>query len=186
MVILMLFKDSIKSDEYNDYDEYFLLWISDKLFKIRKESKDKKPKKPYMDTITLNSAYEKYLKKHKVILDYWTLFDNIKGLKEANLEYMSEFYKLLNNICNTIKEYNDNGVESKKLSKYFNRCLVQYRTLYMNISECNSYLHLLKKLKGIYDDFRNSAIKENGSNNDLPTKLQKLTTLDGVEINGTK
>ncbi|SCL82975.1 Plasmodium variant antigen protein Cir/Yir/Bir, putative [Plasmodium chabaudi adami] len=184
--IFKLFKDSIKSDEYNDYDEYFLLWISDKLFKIRKESKDKKPKKPYMDTITLNSAYERYLKNHKVKFGYWDFFDNIKGLKEANLEYMSEFYKLLNNICNTIVYYEKNDPQSKELSKYFNRCLVQYRTLYMNISECNSYLHLLKKLKGIYDDFRVSAISKSDSKSELATNLKKLTTLDGVEINGTK
>ncbi|SCL90441.1 Plasmodium variant antigen protein Cir/Yir/Bir, putative, partial [Plasmodium chabaudi chabaudi] len=88
--IFKLFKESIKSDEYNDYDEYFLMWLSDKLFKIQSESKDKNKK------ITLSQAYDIYLKKHKVKLGYWDFFDNIKGLKEANLKYMSEFYKLLN------------------------------------------------------------------------------------------
>ncbi|SCL89312.1 Plasmodium variant antigen protein Cir/Yir/Bir, putative, partial [Plasmodium chabaudi adami] len=107
--IFKLFKDSIKSDEYNEYDECFLMWLSDKLFKIHIESKGKNKK------ITLSQAYDMYLKKHKVIFGYWDFFDNIKGLKNADLKYMSEFYKLLNKICITITDYNDNGAESMNI-----------------------------------------------------------------------
>ncbi|KEG00217.1 hypothetical protein YYE_04925, partial [Plasmodium vinckei vinckei] len=184
--IYMKLKRSINDQEYNDYDEYFLMWISDKLFEIHDESKDKKTQKGYVDPITLNSAYEKYLEKHKVKGDYWKLLDSIKGLKNANLRYMSEFYMLLNRICKTIVDYKDNGAESNKLSNYSKKCFDQYINLYLNISGCKSYLHLLKKLKGIYDDFRVSAIEENRSNNNLATKLQTLTTLNGLEIDGTK
>ncbi|KEG00189.1 hypothetical protein YYE_04958 [Plasmodium vinckei vinckei] len=184
--IIIKFKGSIKGEEYNTYDECLLMWISDKLFEIHNESKDKKTQKGYVDPITLNSAYEKYLEKHKVKGDYWVLFDHINGLKNANLRYMAEFYMLLNRICKTIVDYKDNGAKSSQLSKYSKKCLIQYRNLYLSISECNSYLHLLKKLKGIYDDFRVSAIEENRSNNNLATKLQTLTTLDGLEIDGTK
>ncbi|SCL86135.1 CIR protein, partial [Plasmodium chabaudi chabaudi] len=180
------FKKSINNHDYNDYDEYLLMWVSDKLFKIRNESKEKKPKPPYMDTITLNNAYEKHLKDHKVKLDYWYLLGIIPGLKEANLRYMAEFYLLLNNICKTIADYNDNGAESPKLSKYSKNCLNQYQNLYINISECKSYLHLLNKLKGIYDDFRNSAINKNGSKNNLATNLKKLTKPNGEEMNAVK
>ncbi|SCL87118.1 Plasmodium variant antigen protein Cir/Yir/Bir, putative, partial [Plasmodium chabaudi chabaudi] len=180
------FKKSINNHDYNDYDEYLLMWVSDKLFKIRNESKEKKPKPPYMDTITLNNAYEKHLKDHKVKLDYWYLLGIIPGLKEANLRYMAEFYLLLNNICNTIVDYETNGAESKKLSKNSVKCLNQYQNLYINISECKSYLHLLNKLKGIYDDFRNSAINKNGSKNNLATNLKKLTKPNGEEMNAVK
>ncbi|KEG00226.1 hypothetical protein YYE_04915, partial [Plasmodium vinckei vinckei] len=180
--IIMLFKGLIKKDEYNDYDEYLLMWLSDKLLKIRNESKEKKVKPPYMDTITLNQAYEKHLKDHKVKLRYWDLLDMIKGLKEANLRYMAEFYLLLNRICKTIAYYETKGAESKKLSKHSDNCLDQYRNLYINISECKSYLNLLNKLKGIYDDFRVSAIQENGSNNNLETDLKKLTKPNGEEM----
>ncbi|SCL91801.1 Plasmodium variant antigen protein Cir/Yir/Bir, putative, partial [Plasmodium chabaudi chabaudi] len=180
------FKKSIKNDKYNEYDECFLMWLSDKLFKIHIESKGKKNVKNYMDGTTLNQAYENYLKSYKVKLGYWDFFDNIKGLKEANLKYMIEFYKLLNNICKTITDYETNGAESRKLSKYSKNCLNQYRILYNNISECKSYVRLLNKLKGIYDDFRNYAIKETSSNNNLETKLQKLTREDGVEMNAVR
>ncbi|SCL86614.1 CIR protein, partial [Plasmodium chabaudi adami] len=184
--IIMEFKRSIKTNEFNKYDECLLMWLSDKLLKMYYDSKGQNVRKGFVYLITLNQAYDKYLKNHKVMLDYWTLFDNIKGLKEANLKYMSEFYKLLNNICKTIADYKDNGAGSRKLSKYSKNCLNQYRILYNNISECKSYLRLLNKLKGIYDDFRNYAIQENSSKNDLETKLKKLTREDGVEMDAVR
>ncbi|SCL88641.1 CIR protein, partial [Plasmodium chabaudi adami] len=173
------FKRSIEANEYNKYDECFLMWLSDKLLKMHKEVKN--IQRGYMDATTLNQAYEEYLKNHKVKLDYWDLFGNINGLKEANIKYMSEFYKLLSHICKTITYYN-NSAERKEFSKNSVGCRRQYRTLYNNISECKSYLKLLNKLKGIYDDFRNYAIRENGSNNNLAAKLQTLTTPDEVEM----
>ncbi|SCL87514.1 CIR protein, partial [Plasmodium chabaudi adami] len=182
--IIMDFKRSINQNDYNKYDEYLLMWISDKLFKIHKEAKN--IREGYMDGTTLNQAYDTYLKNHKVGLDYWVLLDMIKGLKEAYLKYMSEFYKLLNNICITIAYYNDKGAKSRQLSKYSKNCLNQYRILYMNIPKCKSYLHLLNKLKGIYDDFRNSAIKEIDPNIKLETILQTLTTEDGKEMSAVR
>ncbi|KEG00233.1 hypothetical protein YYE_04922 [Plasmodium vinckei vinckei] len=184
--IYMEFKNSIRATDYNKYDECFLMWISDKLFNMYHESKGDNKKKGFVYLITLNQAYEKYLEKYKAKLDYWVLLNMQKGLKEANLKYMSEFYKLLNNICKTIVDYKDNGAESKKLSRYSKNCLNQYRILYMNISECQSYLDLLNKLKGIYDDFRSHAIKKNSSNNDLKTKLIKLTPKDEKEMKAVR
>ncbi|VTZ66330.1 CIR protein [Plasmodium chabaudi chabaudi] len=184
--IIMIFKRSIKTNEYSHYDECLLMWLSDKLYKMHLKSIGQKDTAEYMDGTTLNQAYDNYLKNYKVGLGYWDLLDMIMGLKEANLKYMAEFYKLLNNICKIITDYNDNGSESKKLSKYSENCLNQYRTLYINIYECKSYLHLLNKLKGIYDDFRNSAINKNNSNNNLATNLQKLTKPDGEEMNAVR
>ncbi|SCL84206.1 Plasmodium variant antigen protein Cir/Yir/Bir, putative, partial [Plasmodium chabaudi chabaudi] len=135
----------------------------------------------YMDGITLNQAYEKYLEKHKGIFDYWYLLDMMRDLKEANLKYMAEFYKLLHKICKIITGYNNNGVQNKQIYKYPSDCSLQYKNLYLNISECKPYLDLLNKLKGIYDDF-SSAIKKKNSNSKLATKLKKLTPQDGKEI----
>ncbi|SCL91808.1 Plasmodium variant antigen protein Cir/Yir/Bir, putative, partial [Plasmodium chabaudi adami] len=108
--IHMEFKSLIrKKSEYNKYDECLLMWLSDKLYKMHLKSIGQKDTAEYMDGTTLNQAYEKHLKNHKVGLDYWDLLGIIPGLKEANLKYMTEFYKLINNICKTIKEYNDKG-----------------------------------------------------------------------------
>ncbi|SCL94809.1 Plasmodium variant antigen protein Cir/Yir/Bir, putative, partial [Plasmodium chabaudi adami] len=179
------FKDSSsRKSKYNDYDECFLLWLSDKLFKIHLESIGKKDVINYMDGTTLNQAYEKHLKNHKVKLDHWDLFDMIKGLKEANLKYMSEFYKLLNLICKLITDYY-NGAQTKQLYKYPADCSLQYKNLYRNIYECKPYLNLLNKLKGIYDDF-SSVIKKNGSNNELASKLKKLTPQGGKEMEAVR
>ncbi|SCL84513.1 Plasmodium variant antigen protein Cir/Yir/Bir, putative, partial [Plasmodium chabaudi adami] len=68
------FKRSIENHEYNKYDEYFVMWLSDKLFKIHDESKDKD------NEITLNQAYDTYLKNHKVNFNYWNFFYNIESL----------------------------------------------------------------------------------------------------------
>ncbi|KEG00180.1 hypothetical protein YYE_04973 [Plasmodium vinckei vinckei] len=183
--IIMNFKESIRrAQKYNDYDEYLLMWISDKLLKIHKKEKGKNIERGRMDAFTLNQAYKEYLEKHKGILDYWVLLDANQGLKEANLKYMSEFYKLLNIICKMITDYN-NGTKNKKVLKYPADCSFQYKTLYMNISECKSYLDLLNKLKGIYDDF-SSNIKKNNSNNDLATKLKKLIPKDGKEMKAVR
>ncbi|SCL85977.1 Plasmodium variant antigen protein Cir/Yir/Bir, putative, partial [Plasmodium chabaudi adami] len=155
------FKRSIEANEYNKYDEYFLMWLSDKLFKIHDKSKDKD------NEITLNQAYDTYLKNHKVNFNYWNFFYNIESLKEANLRYMSEFYKLLDKICKTITDYEINREEITNLIRNSAECSNQYISIYNDIPKCQSYLDLLNKLKGIYDDFRNSAIKETSSNNNL-------------------
>ncbi|VEV54550.1 CIR protein PIR protein [Plasmodium vinckei vinckei] len=182
--IIIKFKRSIKTEEYNDYDEYLLMWVSDKLYKIHKKGKGKKIEKGRMDAFTLKQAYGEYLEKHKKGLNYWGLLDMNQGLKEANLKYMSEFYKLLNIICKMITDYN-NGAKNSKVLKYPANCSFQYKTLYMNISECKSYLDLLNKLKGVYDDF-SSNIKKNRSNNKLATNLKKLTPEDGDELEAVR
>ncbi|KEG03313.1 hypothetical protein YYE_01337 [Plasmodium vinckei vinckei] len=181
-----IFKESIKQLEHNDYDEYLLMWLSDKLFKMYHESQGTNKRIAFVYRITLNQAYEEYLEKYKQRWDFWGLLNIQQGLKEANLKYMSEFYKLLNNICNTIVDYKDNGAESKNLSKNSIGCRRQYRILYNNISECQSYLDLLNKLKGIYDDFRSRAIKNTDSKNKLATNLKKLTPEDGDELEAVR
>ncbi|SCL94925.1 CIR protein [Plasmodium chabaudi adami] len=179
--IFKTFKDSIViKQKYNHYDECLLMWVSDKLFKVHLKSIDKKDVNNYMDGTTLNQAYKNYLEKHKGIFDYWDLFNIIGDLKEANLKYMAEFYKLLHKICKIITDYN-NKSEIKKIYKYPADCSLQYKNLYLNISECKPYLDLLNKLKGIYDDF-SSAIKKKNSNSKLATKLKKLTPQDGKEM----
>ncbi|SCL85945.1 Plasmodium variant antigen protein Cir/Yir/Bir, putative, partial [Plasmodium chabaudi adami] len=174
------FKRSIENHEYNKYDEYFVMWLSDKLFKIHDESKDKD------NEITLNQAYDTYLKNHKVNFNYWNFFYNIESLKESNLWYMSEFYKLLDKICKTITDYEKNREEITNLIRNSTECSNQYISIYNEIPKCQSYLDLLNKLKGIYDDFRNYAIRENGSNNNSAAKLQTLTTPDEVEMDAVR
>ncbi|KEG04427.1 hypothetical protein YYE_01333, partial [Plasmodium vinckei vinckei] len=178
--IITSFKRSIENHEYNKYDEYFLMWLSDKLFKIHDKSEDKD------NEITLNQAYDTYLKKYKGILDYWSHFDIIKDLKEANLKYMSEFYKLLNHICKTITDYENNPEEITNLITNSTECSNQYISIYNDIHKCKSYLDLLNKLKGIYDDFRNYAIMRTDSRIHLETILKKITKPDGGEMDGKK
>ncbi|CAD2099623.1 CIR protein PIR protein [Plasmodium vinckei lentum] len=162
----------------NDHGAYFLMWLSDKLFKIHTKKSKKKN-----DKINLDEAYKKYLDKPNKRFDYWPLLHNIDGLKEANLEHMSEFYKLLKRICNTIVDYKNNGAGSKSLILNSTECSNQYMLLYENIFECKSYLRLLDNLKKLYNRFRYPAIVANKKK--YPTlfnRLQTFTTSNGEDL----
>ncbi|SCL88083.1 Plasmodium variant antigen protein Cir/Yir/Bir, putative, partial [Plasmodium chabaudi chabaudi] len=141
----------VGADKNNEYGEYFLMWLGDKLFKMHEEGK----KKSQSNITTLDEAYKSYLDKNIGNNKYWNVLDNIKGLKEANLRHMNEFYKLLNSICKTIVFYNPKSAENSKnfiinSTESFN----QYMPLYQNVSKCDSYLHLLDNLKKTYEKFR--------------------------------
>ncbi|SCL85934.1 CIR protein [Plasmodium chabaudi chabaudi] len=157
------------------YDEYFLMWLGDKLFKMHNKSK----RKGRNNNITLYSAYEKYLKSHKEYLDYWGLLNNISGLKEANLEHMHKFYRLLNDICKTIVYYIRKDSKNNNLIMNSTECSNQYMLLYQNVFKCNSYLHLLDNLKKIYDNFR-AAVKNVDPKS--ATYLQTLTTKENTDL----
>ncbi|EUD69592.1 hypothetical protein YYG_05194, partial [Plasmodium vinckei petteri] len=129
--------DSLSEDLFNqlgteiedEYYEYFMMWLSDKLFKIAKE-----------DDITLNEAYEQYLKNNIVNFNYWSLLDIKEGLKEVNLMYMKHFYKLLNDICKAIVHYKLNNDDIEKFISNSSDCYNQYSSLYksgMSGLECD-------------------------------------------------
>ncbi|KEG00203.1 hypothetical protein YYE_04945 [Plasmodium vinckei vinckei] len=160
-----------------EYYEYFMIWLSDKLFKIATEGD-----KSQINDITLNSAYDKYLKKNIKNGKYWILLDIKKELKEVNLKHMKQFYKLLNHICEAIVYYNPNDDDIKKLIKYSTDCSNQYSSLYDSVPKCNSYLHLLDNLKKTYYSFIDSDISKNENKHpDLAQNLKTLRTTQGED-----
>ncbi|CAD2096580.1 PIR protein CIR protein [Plasmodium vinckei petteri] len=171
-----LFMKTKGMEIYGEYYEYFMMWLSGKLFEIAKEDDNSK-----INDITLNSAYEKYLKNNIVNFNYLHILDKITGLKEANLEYMKQFYKLLNDVCKAIVYYNPNDDDIKKLIIYSTDGFNQYSSLYNSVSKCISYLYLLDNLKKTYYSFIDSVINENGKNPNLAMKLKTLKTSDGKD-----
>ncbi|CAD2089286.1 CIR protein PIR protein [Plasmodium vinckei brucechwatti] len=163
-------------ENYGQYDEFFLMWLSDKLFKIAKEDNN-----PLINEITLYKAYEQHLKNNIVSSNYLDLLDKINGLKEVNLMYMKHFYKLLNLICKVIAHYNPNDKDNNKLINYSTECYNQYSSLYDSVSQCISYLHLLDNLKKTYYSFINNVINQNGKNEELAWDLKTLKTSDGED-----
>ncbi|CAD2109143.1 PIR protein CIR protein [Plasmodium vinckei petteri] len=161
-------------ENYGQYDEFFLMWLSDKLFNIVKD-------KPQINDITLNEAYEQHLKNNIVGSNKLDLLDKINGLKEVNLMHMKHFYKLLNPICKVIAYYNPNDDDNNKLIDYSAECYNQYSSLYDSVSECISYLRLLDNLKKTYYSYINYVINENEKKADLAWKLKTLKTSDGED-----
>ncbi|CAD2084409.1 PIR protein CIR protein [Plasmodium vinckei brucechwatti] len=157
------------------YTPYFLMWLSDKLFKIHNKGKDKD------NNITLDSAFGKYLRNNVENVNYWNLLENIRGIKNTNLKYMSEFYKLLNYICKTIINYQTNNAGKRSLILNSTEGSNQYMILYENVSKCNSYLHLLDNLKKSYNRFRIQAIIKNRKDPQFATNLQTFTTSSGED-----
>ncbi|CAD2103423.1 PIR protein CIR protein [Plasmodium vinckei brucechwatti] len=155
----------------DEYYEYFMMWLSDKLFKIAKDDD-----KSQNNDITLNEAYEKYLKNNIVKFNYWSFLDIKEGLKEVDLMYMKQFYKLLNHICEAIVYYSLNEDDIKKFISNSTDCYNQYSSLYDSVPKCSSYLHLLDNLKKTYEDFKNSVHNEiKNEYRDLAERLQTLT-----------
>ncbi|CAD2083961.1 CIR protein PIR protein [Plasmodium vinckei brucechwatti] len=176
--------DSLSEDLFNqlgkeikdEYYEYFMMWLSDKLFEIAKEDD-----KSQINDITLNDAYENYLKNNIGDFNYWILLDNKEGLKEVNLMYMKQFYKLLNDICKAIVYYKQNDDDIEKLINYSIDCSNQYMSLYENIYKCKSYLRLLDNLKNTYYSFINDVINKDEKNEELAWKLKTLKTSDETD-----
>ncbi|SCL83851.1 CIR protein, partial [Plasmodium chabaudi adami] len=163
----------VKADKNNEYGEYFLMWLSDKLFKMHKEDK----REGENNRITLDEAYKKYLDKDMGDYKYWDSLDNVKGLKDANLSHMNEFYKLLKHICKTIMHHKNKPTESANILQNSTNSSNQYMLLYQKFSKCDSYLHLLDNLKKTYEDFR-TIIKNTDSK--LASSLQTLTTIENT------
>ncbi|CAD2088381.1 PIR protein CIR protein [Plasmodium vinckei brucechwatti] len=161
--------DQLGTQIEDEYYEYFMMWISDKLFKIAKDN-------PQINDITLNEAYEKYLNKNIENWKYWSLLDIKQGLKQVNLMHMKQFYKLLNDICKTIVYYNPNKDDIEKFISNSTECYNQYSSLYTSVPKCNSYHHLLDNLKKTYENFKNSVHdKIKNEYPDLAKDLQTLT-----------
>ncbi|SCL87806.1 CIR protein, partial [Plasmodium chabaudi adami] len=163
----------VRADKNNEHGEYFLMWLSDKLFKMHKEDK----REGENNRITLDEAYKKYLDKDIGDYKYWNRLDNVKGLKDANLSHMNEFYKLLSHICKTIIHHKFKHTGSTNLHQNYTNSSNQYMLLYQKFSKCDSYLHLLDNLKKTYEDFR-TIIKNTDSK--LASSLQTLTTIENT------
>ncbi|VTZ67112.1 CIR protein [Plasmodium chabaudi chabaudi] len=164
----------VRADKNNEHGEYFLMWLSDKLFKMYQKDK----RKGENNRITLDEAYKKYLDKDIGDYKYWNRLDNVKGLKDANLSHMNEFYKLLSHICKTIIHHKFKHTGSTNLHQNYTNSSNQYMLLYQKFSKCDSYLHLLDNLKKTYEDFR-TTIKNDDPN--LASSLQTLTTIENTD-----
>ncbi|CAD2105422.1 PIR protein CIR protein [Plasmodium vinckei petteri] len=145
-----------EGDNDNRHIEIFIMWIGDKLYKIEDDK-----------TATLEGSYKKYLESYIGDFKYWSIIDSEKVYNGANVWYMSELYSLLKDICDLDNEYNKNinNVKKKKIKAMSNKFYDNFISIYNNVKDCYSYLHLLKHLKNIYDDIRDNAIKNTAIRN---------------------
>ncbi|VTZ77846.1 PIR protein [Plasmodium yoelii] len=168
-------------NQESGYYEHFMMWLAHNLFKIAKNRKNADVNK-----ITLSSAYEKYLETSMGNFRQWDILNDVRGVKDTNLRYMNELYTLLKHICNIISYYNNNNEKHKKIYTYSVKCLNQYRKIYKAFSKHDSQLHLLDKLKKIYDDFRTLAIEnDTDKKNKIEKRLLELTKMNEKDSHST-
>ncbi|CAD2089280.1 PIR protein CIR protein [Plasmodium vinckei brucechwatti] len=138
-----------EGDNGNRHIEIFIMWIGDKLYKLEDDK-----------TASLEGSYKKYLESYIGNFKYWGVIDNKQVYNEANVWYMSKLYSLLKDICDLDNEYNKNinNVKKEKIREMSNKFYDKFISIYNNVKDCYSYLHLLKHIKNIYDDIRNNAI----------------------------
>ncbi|SCL90258.1 CIR protein, partial [Plasmodium chabaudi chabaudi] len=148
--------DEFKGGGINDnlYIEFFMMWLSDKIFKVNKDYK-----------ATLKESYEKHLKDITGKFEYWDALSSKEVYKDATIVRMYIFYNLLNSICKTINELNKNlnNTDAVSLKKYGTQCRDLYRNIYESVKECKSYTHLLDSLKTIYEYIKSFKITDNTS-----------------------
>ncbi|CAD2085933.1 CIR protein PIR protein [Plasmodium vinckei lentum] len=160
-----------EGDNDNRHIEIFIMWLSDKLYKLEENKIE-----------TVNQFYEKHLERHTGNYKYWNILDSKKEYKRANVWHMSELYSLLNCICNIVIEYNKKNKNTKKIEKYSSQCYDKFKSVYNNVKDCYSYFHLLKFLKKIYDNIRNDAIKRD---NVLKANIRKAAARRTAIISDT-
>ncbi|CAD2092329.1 PIR protein CIR protein [Plasmodium vinckei brucechwatti] len=173
-----------KKKGVSQHIELFMIWLGSKLFKMDNDYK-----------ATLEESYKKHLGKYLGNVNYWETISK-KLYKDATIRKMDELYRLLDNVCKLITEYNKNTQkpDRKSLGNHAVQCRNFYKTIHKSINGCRPYLHLLDNVKMMYENFRWYQIVDNnnlnGSNKKLLLKsIQPLETFQGenryfISVNG--
>ncbi|CAD2097326.1 PIR protein CIR protein [Plasmodium vinckei] len=163
-----------KKKGVSQHIELFMIWLGGKLFKMDNDYK-----------ATLEESYKKHLEKYMGNVKYWEAIDSKKLYKNATIRKMDELYRLIDNVCKLITEYNKNTQkpDRKSLGNHAVQCRNFYKAIHKSINGCRPYLHLLDNVKMMYENFRWYQIVDNnnlnGTNKGLLLKnIQPLTTFN--------
>ncbi|SCL95728.1 Plasmodium variant antigen protein Cir/Yir/Bir, putative [Plasmodium chabaudi adami] len=151
--------------------DYFIMWLSHILYRKFEDH-----------TITLNSAYDKYLKNNFGNFRHWRFLDDKIYLTHSNIAIMNIFYLLFQQIFDTIKGYRTKNVLGyEDVSNAF-ECYIIYNQLFKYINPCSPYRELLVNLKTIYNDFIKMVKRENSHRDDILDQLMELPPIEKTEF----
>ncbi|KEG00568.1 hypothetical protein YYE_04752 [Plasmodium vinckei vinckei] len=156
--------------------DFLVMELSHILYKLSKDP-----------NLSIKDAFENYLGKPMGGFNHWSILYNKKYFMGSNIGIMSGFYFLFKQICETINTYEKPVVQQYEYIYSFTQCYMMYTILYNIVSRCGPYLRLLDHLKTIYNEFIDTVIKNNDNDQDLRSKLIKLSPIDkamfGSEFN---
>ncbi|SCL85185.1 CIR protein, partial [Plasmodium chabaudi chabaudi] len=146
--------------------EYFIMWISNKLHEITTNNFE-----------SLDQPHENNLDKFIGSFDFLNSRDNTKELKDADITIMNIFYILFKEICETVRIYQTPNRQGHEYTNNITQCYIIYTELSKLVNQCSPYLYLLDHLKTIYDDFRQTVIKEQ-IHSDILHKVREFPSID--------
>ncbi|VTZ67860.1 CIR protein [Plasmodium chabaudi chabaudi] len=147
--------------------EYFIIWISNILYKIAPTHLE-----------SLGESYEKHLSKSVGNFVFWNLLYNKRHLFDGNISILSIFYILFKQMCETFDIYNKRGISGHEYAINAAQSYIIYNELSKFVNQCGPYRGLLDHLKTIYNDFRQTAIRENAHNKHIFDQILEFPSID--------
>ncbi|KEG01973.1 hypothetical protein YYE_03492 [Plasmodium vinckei vinckei] len=159
--------NQVDLDNENDPSADFLVMsLSNILYKLSKDP-----------DLSLKDAFNIYLNRQGSF-NYSTILRNKKYFNDSNVGIMNGFYFLFQQICETINRYNDPSAQEYERINDIAQFYMIYDTLYNFVKQCDPYLQLFNHLKRIYDELIGGVIKFHGNDQELRSKLIKLSSID--------
>ncbi|SCL90828.1 CIR protein, partial [Plasmodium chabaudi chabaudi] len=171
LIMQLYFKNSSINGGNNDkrFIEYFIMWLSHIVYKITGDH-----------TITLKSAYDKYLKDNFGQFKHWHLLQDKKYLTNSNMAIMNLLYLLFQQNCETIEKYKTRHVLGHEYANKAFQSFMIYDQLSNFINQCGPYTELLDHLKEKYNGFIKNAKSENKHGDDVVDQLIELPSIEKI------
>ncbi|SCL83653.1 CIR protein [Plasmodium chabaudi adami] len=147
-------EDLESENQNNEYSEYALLWLSNKIKKFK-----------YQNNMHVLDFYFTFIKNDNWYNDFRNKINEKNKIMKIEIGQMYNLYELFTILCNAITKYNDNPSNCPDCSNFINKWnerskgLVNKKT---KVFEDEQYCDMLRILKNAYENFREGTNNQNG------------------------
>ncbi|SCL83295.1 CIR protein [Plasmodium chabaudi chabaudi] len=147
-------EDLESENQNNEYSEYALLWLSNKIKKFK-----------YQNNMHVLDFYFTFIKNDNWYNDFRNKINEKNKIMKIEIGQMYNLYELFTILCNAITNYNDDPSNCSECSNFINKWkerskgLVDKKT---KVFEDEQYCDMLRILKNAYENFRKGTNNQNG------------------------
>ncbi|SCL83034.1 CIR protein [Plasmodium chabaudi chabaudi] len=158
-------EDLESENQNNEYSEYALLWLSNKIKKFK-----------YQNNMHVLDFYFTFIKNDNWYNNFRNKINEKNKIMKIEIGQMYNLYELFTILCNAITNYNDDPSNCSECSKFANKWnerskgLVNKKT---KVFEDEQYCDMLRILKNAYENFRKGTNNQNG--------LPELEEIEGMK-----